>query len=72
MRSQEINEMLKRSMIESEALQSSGDDRPSGEDHISKLLEESVADKRLLKNVESQLAGGKRSRPASSKKRKRR
>ncbi len=40
MRSQEINAMLKKSLIESEALQSSGDDRPQGEDHISKLLEE--------------------------------
>lgn len=32
--------MLKKSIIESEALQSAGDDRPVDESHINELLEE--------------------------------
>ena len=39
-RAQEIENMLKRSIIESEALQSGGDDRPVDESHINELLEE--------------------------------
>ncbi|MGC8479795.1 MAG: hypothetical protein ACP5M9_03985 [Candidatus Micrarchaeia archaeon] len=38
-RSQEIDSLLKKSIMESEALQSSGDDRPEDESHINELLE---------------------------------
>ena len=47
-RSQQINELLKRSTIESEALQSSGDDRPIGEQHIGDLLEPDSTERRSL------------------------
>ena len=50
-RAQEMNEMLKRSIIESEALQSSGDDRPLGEEHISDLLNEKSDESVLYKRV---------------------
>ncbi|MEM0201150.1 MAG: hypothetical protein QXD23_01980 [Candidatus Micrarchaeaceae archaeon] len=39
-RAQEIESMLKQSIIESEALQSSGDDHPEDESHINALLNE--------------------------------
>lgn len=38
-RTQELNELLERSTIESEALQYSGDDRPVSEEHILTLLQ---------------------------------
>ncbi|MCL5100727.1 MAG: hypothetical protein M1122_02125 [Candidatus Marsarchaeota archaeon] len=41
MRTQELNEFLERSTIESEALQNVGDDRPSYESHVFDLLEKS-------------------------------
>ncbi len=39
MRAQKINEFLSKSITESEALQNSGDDRPTYESHITDLLE---------------------------------
>jgi hypothetical protein len=51
-RAQQINELLKRSTIESEALQSGGDDRPVGEQHIFDLLEED-RNERKLQNIVS-------------------
>lgn len=38
MRTQEINELLSKSITESEALQNSGDDRPVYESHVTDLL----------------------------------
>ncbi len=38
-RSQEIENILKKGIMESEALQNSGDDRPEDESHINELLE---------------------------------
>lgn len=39
LKTQEINELLEKSTIESEALQNSGDDRPVDESHVLDLLE---------------------------------
>lgn len=39
MRTQEINDLLSKSITESEALQNSGDDRPTYESHVIDLLE---------------------------------
>lgn len=39
MRTQEINELLSKSITESEALQNTGDDRPVYESHVTDLLE---------------------------------
>ncbi len=39
-RAQEVESMLKTGKIRSEALQSSGDDRPVDESHINELLED--------------------------------
>lgn len=39
MRTQAINELLSKSITESEALQNSGDDRPVYESHVTDLLE---------------------------------
>ena len=46
-RAQQINELLLRSTIESEALQSSGDDRPIGEQHLSDLLNQDRSERKL-------------------------
>lgn len=43
MRTQEINELLSKSITESEALQNSGDDRPVYESHVTDLLENKVS-----------------------------
>jgi hypothetical protein len=56
LRAQQMNDMLKKSIIESEALQSSGDDRPSGEDHISNLLEEDSGNERAVGSIERYMA----------------
>ncbi len=61
-RAQEMNEMLKRSIIESEALQSSGDDRPWGEDHISDLLNEEHSGTKLYRTPNAARRGAKQSR----------
>ncbi len=53
-RAQEMNEMLKKSIIESEALQSSGDDRPWGEQHVYDLLAEEHGSAAQYKNIEPQ------------------
>lgn len=38
-KTQQINEMLSKSLTESEALQNSGDDRPAYESHVTDLLD---------------------------------
>lgn len=57
-RAQQINELLMRSTIESEALQSSSDDRPVGEQHIFDLLDQDRSERRLQNAVSKNL--GKR------------
>lgn len=70
-RAQQINELLKRSTIESEALQSGGDDRPIGEQHINDLLEEDRGEKRLVSILDKtpvrKLAGIRRSKKQAKK-----
>ena len=39
MRTQEINDMLSKSITESEALQNTGDDRPTYESHVTDILD---------------------------------
>ena len=39
LRSQNIENQLRKSIIESEALQNSGDDRPEGETHVNDILD---------------------------------
>jgi hypothetical protein len=58
-RAQQINELLMRSTIESEALQSSSDDRPVGEQHIFDLLDQDRSERRL-QNVVSKNLGRRR------------
>jgi hypothetical protein len=43
MRTQEINELLSKSITESEALQNSGDDRPVYDSHVIDLLDNKVS-----------------------------
>jgi len=43
MRTQQINELLSKSITESEALQNSGDDRPVYESHVTDLLDNKVS-----------------------------
>ncbi len=47
-KTQEINEMLSKSITESEALQNSGDDRPEYEAHVTDLL-----DRKSVKSAKS-------------------
>ncbi|MCL5427589.1 MAG: hypothetical protein M1321_00175 [Candidatus Marsarchaeota archaeon] len=69
MRAQEMNDILKRGIVQSEALQSSGDDRPWGEDHISELLSEDASGRRSYR-IAGAGPGGRGARPKRSSSRK--
>jgi hypothetical protein len=53
MRTQKINELLSKSITESEALQNSGDDRPVYESHVTDLLEEEEAPQQAKRKARS-------------------
>ncbi len=63
--SQHINELLSRTLTESEALQNSGDDRPVYESHVTDLLEGKRSRRLIESKKEKQKGkGSKRKRQA--------
>lgn len=73
-RSQEIESQLEKSIVETEALQSGGDDRPEGETHINEILksdEEEGYNVKPKKGNKNKFKSSKKNKPKTAKKKRR-